>query len=814
MDNALIDQLTALIRSPLPGHVLHRPHRLLMFVLLSLAVGSGLGTSILWPPAKLLYAQDSPTTTPISSNNSGSAAPVTVALYDLFELQFNVGGDYKNPFDLNELQVDAVFRSPSQQSIRVPAFWMQPYRQTCQTNCQQEVLESEGQPAWRVRFTPSEMGEWQYLLEVRTTNNTQLLGQGNFTVTPPTSTTHGFIRVGENRRYFAYDDGTPFFLLSSNLGWSWDGANGVFGYQRWMEQLARAGVNHIRLYVDVPWFIGLDWRGPAGNFMQAQADAWKVDAIMAAAKEYGIAVQMIMLWYQGFTIFQGLPMLLPTQPARPNMEADWTINPYNPLRGGPVASPQAFFVDAQARAMFKRRLRYAVARWGYSPQLFAWEVVDAADRVATPEVMTDWLQDMTAYLREVDPYHHLLTAGVRNIAKANILDPVVLDMKQVRFYQRRPIEEGVDQVTGVLNTLSPFLTSLDRPVMLSEFSLNPWFEPADDDPTGVHVVETMWASALSGAAGAGASAWWDTYVLANHMEAYYAPLYAFAKDIPWSTSHLEPTNVALSTDDPVNFAPITVGGFIGEYGTPPGPDVSYRITPDGVVPPLTQQSAYIYGLVYNATLSRPQRYIISPPVNTTLTVKVRRGSEQANAQLVIVIDGQRMAQMTITPGNTNLSLSVPIEAGQHEVQLDNLGDDFLQLDSITIDAYITPLRTVALADRKAGIFLGWFQHRDYTWQNVAQQFAIQPVTMQMHVANMPPGNYRVELWDPLSGNIVGQEEIGLSVEGNRVLTIKLLPISNMLAVRAIRVAEPGNLPTPSLTPTSTPRQEPTLTPTP
>jgi hypothetical protein len=115
------------------------------------------------------------------------------------------------------------------------------------------------------------------------------------------------------------------------------------------------------------------------------------------------------------------------------------------------------------------------------------------------------------------------------------------------------------------------------------------------------------------------------------------------------------------------------------------------------------------------------------------------------------------------------------------------------------------LRTVALADRTSGIFLAWLQNRDYTWQNAAKSANIKPISVAMRVNGMPPGMYRLELWDPVSGNVVGQEDV--LIPGNKAgdLTMDLLPISKSMAVRAIRVAEPGNVPSPTPTLTATPR---------
>src|SRR3954447_22920417 len=87
---------------------------------------------------------------------AASATPtaITVAQYGLFEAQLPVETIVKNVFDPTQLQVNVVFTAPDGKSVTIPAFWMQPYRQTCSQNCTVEVLQSDGAGSWRVRFTP------------------------------------------------------------------------------------------------------------------------------------------------------------------------------------------------------------------------------------------------------------------------------------------------------------------------------------------------------------------------------------------------------------------------------------------------------------------------------------------------------------------------------------------------------------------------------------------------------------------------------------------------------------------------------------
>ncbi len=742
--------------------------------------------------------------------------PSVLPLYGRFEIGLPVSGNFNNAADPAQVKVEVTFSGPNNARFVVPAFWMQPQQGICSNpDCSVESIQPVGEAGWRVRFTPTRVGNWSYRAEIKDKDGTRNLLSGQFKVVE--STRPGFIRVGDDKRYFQYDNGNTYFAMGMNLGWSWAGAQNTQGYLEWLTRLARNGINFARLYVDVPWFIGLNWHAPVTDVTGLQADAWRLDTILEAAEQKGIALQLVLVWFQGWTTYQGVPVTVPATLRRPDTSADWFANPHNVQRGGPFATATQFFVSPDGQQIFKNRLRYIVSRWGAYTSLFAWELIDQLDRLgsANADSFTNWLSTMTAYLHEVDPFRHPVTAGVRDMARATQLESAGLDFRQVRYYQRRPSEAAPDQVQGLLALTSPLIAQGDRPTLIGEFSLNPWFEPQADDPTGVHVRSTLWAAALSGVAGTGAPMWWDSYLLPNNFEKMYAPLSAFVRGMPWTSLHpIDVSDVSLSSAEKKQYQPLRVADFNTNFGSLT-PDQTYRIAPDVVIPPISTASAYLYGVLYNVQNSRPQRYIITPPIDTRLTINVARTSDRAGARLQVIVDSKLATEITLGRNSPPLSFSVPLTAGEHTVLIDNVGDDYAVLDSLVIDDYVAPLRTLALADRQKGYFAALVQHRDYTWQRVAANTRPTAVTAAIRASGMPAGLYRVELWDTISGNVVGQEEVLVKGVGSGDLTINLLPLTSLLAVRAIRIAEPANVPTPSPTLSPTPRlpQTPTNTPT-
>ncbi|MFN8451150.1 MAG: DUF5060 domain-containing protein [Anaerolineae bacterium] len=703
---------------------------------------------------------------------------------------------YTNPFDADDIELVGVFESPSGRQLIIPGFWMQPYSDECQEPCRVESLQTDGDPTWQVRFAPDETGHWAYNLQVRDDGTTVRVENGEFDVVP--SDRPGFIGVSGNKRYFQYGSGQSYFPIGHNLLWSWSAGGGLVAYDKWLRELSEAGGNYARLLIDDPWFIGLEWSNPAGDYRAAQDDAARLDTILVMAEKYGVSLQIVVLWHQALTTYQGVPVVILNNPARPDTSADWDNYGYNARNGGPLASPGAFFADERAQALFRQRLRYIAGRWGYSPQVFAWEMIDEIDRTTNynPTVASAWLQMMAGYLREVDQNRHLITAGSRD-NDTTIADNPALSFTQARFFQRRPFETTADQVVGALDPIRQNLRLADEPTLLTEFSLNPWLEPTADDSDGISVQTTLWAAAFSGAGGGAASAYGETYVAPLGLQRYYPPLAAFAATVDWARLDLQPAEAALVSDDGSLYKPLRVSDFLRRRGEGEDMPMLHAITPDGVLPDVSNLSSYLFGQLYNRDLHRTQHYSVVVPYDTYFEARIRATSTQTGAQLAISVDGKLAAELVLDPGSNDVALRVPLSVGSHEVTLENVGDDWLELDYLEIGQLVAPVRMLTLRDSTAGVALSWLQNRDYTWDRIANERA--PLLFTYRVDQLPPGKYAVDIWDPLSGAVVGSELTSVGDDG--ILSVDLVPMSDELAVRAER--QPDK-PPPTLTPTDTP----------
>ena len=451
-----------------------------------------------------------------------SANESQVKRFALVELDVDLTAEYVNPFNPDEVKLEGVFKSPAGRTLIVPGFIWQNYRRSLEKGV--EKVSSDGPVQWKVRFTPEEIGEYEYF--VRVTNQGKSAESKPAKINVTESRTRGFVRVtSASNRYLACSDGTPYFALGENV--CWFSHKGTFDYDLYFEKLAASGCNYTRLWMS-PWNIGLEWAPGAAHYgppvdypglgKYNLANAWKLDYIINLAERHGIRIMLCFLVHGEFKTTSNDP--------RQNM---WKGNPYNQLLGGPCEKPQDFFVNPMARDLFKKRLRYMVARWGHSTSVLFWEFfneVDIIDKYISAEVVS-WHRDMARYLRSIDPYFHPITTSYATHAG----DPAMwklpeIDCTQTHFYYA--------DVEGMMERVCREGQSYGKPHWVGEYGTDwqggRWMR---DDPSGIHLHNGLWISALSGDLGNGMLWWWDNYVDPRNLYHHFAALSRFTADIPW-----------------------------------------------------------------------------------------------------------------------------------------------------------------------------------------------------------------------------------------------------------------------------------------
>ncbi|MFW5859672.1 MAG: hypothetical protein ACOCYP_06565 [Planctomycetota bacterium] len=347
-------------------------------------------------------------------------------------------------------------------------------------------ISSAGHYRYALHFTPELAGTWHYAVAMPAPRRTLWLPRGSFTVTAP-SERPGFIRRDpSDPRYFARD-GALFYPLGHNLGWAGD-------YRPWLDAVAAAGGNLVRVWL-CPWNhpLGANDRLHVIDFAAAR----RVDALLDAAGERGLTVQLV-LQYHGLTA------------------GDWARNPLNRANGGPAALPEDVWRSGRARRVMRRLHSYIVARWGHHPALFAWELVNEVDlthRYADADLI-DWHRDMLAHLAQIDVHDHLVTTSCARIdALTRLWDLGEIDFIQPHAYRPQP--------GRALRTAVATLGGHHKPLFFGELGRD--YRPAGDqrDPSGRHLRQALWLNWLLPTAGAPLPWWWDTHLAPNDLLAHH-----------------------------------------------------------------------------------------------------------------------------------------------------------------------------------------------------------------------------------------------------------------------------------------------------
>jgi cellulase (glycosyl hydrolase family 5)/uncharacterized protein DUF5060 len=476
-----------------------------------------------------------------ASNRLSASAPELLTANPLCwrktEFRVEATGTYVTPFDADQIALDAEIRSPAGQVFLVPAFFYQDFDLRTEKSDEHETFVG-GHDEWRIRFTPQEAGKYSIRIRARDHSGEVTSASTQFSVGPGVD--HGFIRVSErDHHYFEFADGTPYFAVGENMV-----HGSLANYKRWITKLAANGGNYSRLWMGYPEGLEI---GPAGEY---RLDiAWKFDKIIDLSEEFGIYQKICIDYIRNIS-----------PRGEPRKTFDPENNAYSISNGGPCKEMRDFFALPEARRMFKNRLRYLAARWGYSTHIMAWELwneIGSADQRAVRDhtLVVDWNREMCRYMKSVDP-HHMTT----NSLSSTEIWPEMWELPENQFAQMHGYYYFSEEMKRDAKDMAAFLTKwlgqisgYNKPYLFAEFGVVPdkpgneglW----DKDPQGVHLHNGLWAPLADGAAGTGMIWWWHNYVDPKNLYFQFRPVAEFTKGIPWTSEGFQKADLDASNEN-------------------------------------------------------------------------------------------------------------------------------------------------------------------------------------------------------------------------------------------------------------------------
>lgn len=527
---------------------------------------------------------------------------------------------------------------------------------------------------------------------------------------------------------FVRSDGRAFLPVGANVAWS-HAPDPVGYYRSTLAAFASANLNWMRVWMAHWGRMNLDWVRPEdgapvppGGISAEVAARW--DELLAAAEEQGVYLQIVLQHHGQFST---------------TVNPNWTDNPWNAANpGGFLKSPSDFFTDPTARLLTALKYRYIIARWGWSPAVFAWELfnevhwVDALKLDRNEAAVAQWHDDMAKFIRSVDTYPHLLTTSTENLRSPIYAQ---MDFLQPHLYSA--------DLVAAARTFAPRREGDTRPVFYGEFGPDHLAVSSDVKKTGLIEPPVVWAS-LMGIGTLPAQPWEGAMLAETKRLSELGAVHRFVALSGWARhADLKPFS---ATIDCATQAPLKLAGAqhwqrrpVKEFTLPLDGREPLELG-DWPVTFVTPQSETNDGFpsrgVFHATFAH----------DTTLRLTIAGVAEKGGA-LRVTVDGTAAAEAAWQRSNTfPATLTVPIKAGTHAVSLENTGaTDWVQVSEIDLDATVPAL--AAIGRRNDRFIAAWVRHRTNLYSLAPQA----PASGTLAIEDVPAGTWTVAWWDTAQG---------------------------------------------------------------
>lgn len=349
-------------------------------------------------------------------------------------------------------------------------------------------------------------------------------------------------RPAANGRAFVFPNGETTVAIGENDGYPWPGLYDLWkkgnraATDNYVATLRSRGVNVMRIMLEAAGQPSELLENPLGTYSPTVLAFW--DQFFQICEQRGMTV-LLTPWD---TFWMNQP---------------WSANPYNAANGGPCATQAQFITSPAARQWQKARFKFMIDRWGNSPAIFAYDLLNEFDiwwEPATPAQRANWVNEMATFVRNYEfgkwGKAHMLTASSAAGSPTGIIADVVYRHPMFEFansHQYYPnVKDPKDIISPALDVNAGIKYSLSqiqdgRPYTDSESGpIAEWqTDQAFDD---LYMRCMAWAHLSSGGAGSGMR--WpyrNPHYLSDGMRLALRAMSFVVKDLDWST--FRPKNV-------------------------------------------------------------------------------------------------------------------------------------------------------------------------------------------------------------------------------------------------------------------------------
>lgn len=333
----------------------------------------------------------------------------------------------------------------------------------------------------------------------------------------------GYVEISrENPAYFQFSDESPYIPVGLNMispGGKYrnNPDSALWEMGQWMKKLSDNGGNYIRIWLSSPFWDIEDQK--AGQYSVEKAA--RIDKLLEMAEKYNIRVKMT------FEHFRSLTMEENPQ--------SWAVKSvYHTSNGGPLDSIRQYIATEKGRKLFIDKLDFYKNLYGSNTTVFGWELWNEMNAVKGPqdEVFISWNKQMLDETKKRFPENLVMQSlgsfdadRVRPLYKEVMLLPGnqvaqvhrYLDLGASLETCHMPMDIICSSAIEEIRSYNP-----GKPVILAETGA---VEPKHSGPSKFYPVDTagillhdiLFAPFFSGAAGAGMSWHWDSYVEKNNL---------------------------------------------------------------------------------------------------------------------------------------------------------------------------------------------------------------------------------------------------------------------------------------------------------
>ena len=333
---------------------------------------------------------------------------VKVPRYGIFERTLDWDSkSYTNPWE--QVQVTMMLTSPTGKRVTIGGFYY-------------------GGNTWKARFAPAELGRWSWQA-VLTDSKKNSRANGSFTVVE--SNSPGFVRQNPNNKFrWVFDNGTPYHPIGFG-DCVFDRGGGIK-----MGMDGNAKLN----FVSLDTYFGGYGNGTFNLFRWSVGNcAFDLkDSISTTGNIYNVANGLL-----GDILIQKI--------RQTGMRC--LFSPFN--QGG------ANDASNEVRAQNKKYIKYCINRYG--------AYVDFWDLVNEGTNSDEFLNDIAAYIKANDPYHHPITTSF-----ADYIPPIVVhdltgtDFTSPHIYDYSYVETEFLADTKILSVTNKF-RSYNKPIIVGEW---------------------------------------------------------------------------------------------------------------------------------------------------------------------------------------------------------------------------------------------------------------------------------------------------------------------------------------------------------